>query len=330
MAENGIAVAKNKAQWVQPNEAAPRAVETPKERPATEIDSIESLNKKPVEQQQGNSPGFWATVWSKFCSLFGYSTAPTTQAGQGGGTKAEGGSVTPVASSPTLQAPYMFDLIEFTKLLKETRDSLHQVQEINNEADEENRKSEDSKRWLVEYLKANIKIYEEGAMLAKKQTIRHQEELRAVRKKMGDTKTEAAESAANEKFWGRWNNVARVALLVSTVAFIAVSAAATGGLSIPAVIAAIPAVASPLSGALTGITSIMRGTSTKQMNDRLATVQTLSHLNQKFSQLKIPADMLHMKQSLDSSLQIVTEQLKRLEEKDSHAKKSMIAGISGG
>lgn len=330
---------KPKAQWVAlPDEISPmEAASSAKSRlvDMTHVDSLESLKseeKEPqsIQKKQQASPGFWANAWSKICSLFGYSAAAATPTGEGSSNKPGGGvgAIQAVGGSPTLEAPYLFDQKKFTQLLKETRDSLHQVQETNETAEEDLSKSEKSSQWLSQYLKAQREIYEEGADLVRVKFIRHQEAQREVRKTLADTKMGRDEFAAKERFWGRWKTGSMVALGVASLGLIALHVIPVAGFTLGAVALAgtvVLKIAGPVASGAHAITTLMKSSMTQQMRDKQSAVTTLTHQSTRFSQFLIPDDMGQMKQDFDLSLKIVTDHLKRHEEKRSQAIKSIVS-----
>jgi len=331
-----VSGSKRKTQWVVAEDtlqahAAEKITAPTKE--ASTLDSLESLESKESPstkvKKQESSPGFWATVWSKVCSLFGYSAAPTTSAGDGSSNKPGGDGVQSVSGSPVLKAPSLIDMERFTRMLKETRDSLNQIKETNNEGDEEFNRSEQQ---LLEYLKTQRSLYEEGADLVKTKYLQHQGAQREVRKKLGDAKTEAAEAAANDRTWGWWKTGTTFALIAVAVAFVAISANATAGLSLGAAGAAFTAaiqIAGPLASAAHAITSIMKGAMTSQMRDKQGSVTSLTHQSNRFTEFKIPEDMMQLNQNFEQSLKIVTEHLRGLQEKRSNTIRSLVSGMSG-
>ncbi len=327
--------AKRKAQWVNMAEPLPPVAEAAVVKPkkAEEVDSLESLEAKdPLHNQKKleSSAGFWVTAWSRICSLFGYSASAVTASGEGSSNR-PGGGVQPVSGSHTLEAPWMFDQKKFMQLLKETCDSLNQVTETLNEADEEFTKSEKSMQMHLESLKIERDLYKEGGELVKIKFILHQKMQREVNKKLGDAKTEALEAAATERYWGWWKTGTTWGLVAVTVTAVAVSVIATSGLSLGAagaVMTGVVQVATPVAGALNAGTSIMKGVMTQQANNKRGTVTSLNHLSGRFSEFLIPEDMAQMNQMFELSLKIVSEHLKRQEEKNSNAIKSIVSDIA--
>lgn len=338
-----------KAQWVNLGSEAVASAEPTKTTERTQkIDSIESMKpeanrevseeKNPVSQKkqetQKNSPGFWSKVWSGICGIFGRAPAATTPANSGGSNQPGGDGMQTIGGSPSLEAPFIFDLKKFTQMLKEARDALNQVKETNNDADEEITKSgsEKSQERLLQHLKAQREIYEEGADLVKTKYVRHQETQREVRKKLADAKTEKGEFAQKERSWGWWKRAATFGLITATVGLVAVSAISTAGLSlIPAGMAAIGIafkVAVPFMTGTQAMTTIMQSSMNQQLRDKTSAVTTLTHLQNRISQYQVPEDIAQMNQNWDQSLKIVTDHLKRQEENRSNTIKSIVSDMS--
>ncbi|MCE5317825.1 MAG: hypothetical protein LLG04_10795 [Parachlamydia sp.] len=337
-----------KPQWVNLGSDAVASTEPSQKKRSQKVDSLESLKpeanqeeKNPVSQKkqqaqknsQENSPGFWSKVWSGLCGLFGRSTAATTAANNGSSNQPGGDGMQTIGGSPSLEAPFMFDLKKFTQMLKEARDALNQVKETNNDADEEFTKSgsEKSQERLLQHLKAQREIYQEGAELVKTKYVRHQEVQREVRKKLSDAKTEKGEFAEKERNWGWWKRAATFGLITATVGLIAITAIGTAGLSLGAGAAALGIafkVAVPFMTGSQAMTSIMQSSMNQQLRDKTSAVTTLTHLQNRISQYQVPDDIAQMNQNWDHSLKIVTEHLKRQEENRNNTIKSIVSDMS--
>lgn len=336
-----------KAQWVNLGSNAASAEPTKSVERAQKIDSIESMkpeaNRETSEEKntssqkkqetQKNSPGFWSKVWSGICGIFGRSPAATTPANSGGSNQPGGDGRQTIGGSPSLEAPFMFDLKKFTQMLKEARDALNQVKETNNEADEEFTKSgsEKSQERLLQHMKAQREIYEEGAQLVKTKYVQHQESQREIRKKLSDAKSDHVEFAKQERFWGWWKRAATFGLITAAVGFVAVSAIASAGLSLGAAGVALGIgfkILTPVMTGAKGITDIMHTAMNKQLNERKSCVTTYSHLHNRISQYTVPDDIAQMNQHWDQSLKIVTEHLKRHEENRNNTIKSIVSDMS--
>lgn len=337
-----------KAQWVnlgsspaataEPNKSVERAqkidsVESMKPEANRETSEEKSTSSQKKQETQKNSPGFWSKVWSGICGIFGRSPAATTPANSGGSNQPGGDGMQTIGGSPSLEAPFMFDLKKFTQMLKEARDALNQVKETNNEADEEFTKSgsEKSQERLLQHLKAQREIYEEGAQLVKTKYVQDQEKQREVRKKLADAKTDHMEFAKQEKRWGWWKRAATFGLVTAAASLVAVSAIATAGLSLGAAGVALGIGAKVLSPVLTGasgITQLMQAAMSKQMNDRRSSITSLTHLNNRISQYTVPDDIAQLNQNWEHSFKIVSEHLKRHEENRNNTIKSIVSDMS--
>lgn len=337
-----------KAQWVNLGSDVASAEPTKAMERTQKIDSIESMkpeaNRETSEEKsttsqkkqetQKNSPGFWSKVWNGICGIFGRAPAATTPANSGGSNLPGGDGIQTIGGSPSLEAPFMFDLKKFTQMLKEARDALNQVKETNNDADEEFTKSgsEKSQERLLQHLKAQREIYEEGAQLVKTKYVQHQEVQREVRKKLADAKTEKGEYAQKERSWGWWKRGATIGLVAAAVGLVAISAISTAGLSlIPAAMAGIGIgfkIAMPLATGAKAMTEIMHSSMNQQLKDKTSAVTTLTHLQNRVSQFQVPEDIAQMNQNWDQSLKIVTEHLKRHEENRNNTIKSIVSDMS--
>lgn len=278
-----------------------------------------------VQKKQETSPGFWSKVWNSICGLFGKSTPAT------GSSNKPGGDAEGIGGSPSLEMPFSYDLKKFIQLLEETRHAFRQVQETNETAEEELNDSEKSIERLIKYLKAQQEIYGEAAVVGKVKLIFDQKVHRTLRKDVFDVKGEVIESAKRDRFWGKVSAIATLGTVAITVSIVALSVIPTGGGTLPLIPTLLAmggkalSILQPAATLASGSANIMKGFTDYKLNEHKSHMTLATHKETQYRMYKVPSSMKRLNECSDSSMRMVTQHLKRIEENRDKTIKSLIS-----
>jgi hypothetical protein len=150
-------------------------------------------------------------LWNWISQVFTGTSQQTT----GTSGKPGGDGTQPISGTPVLQTPNQIDYAMVQKLIKELQEQARRVEAVCNEAEEQIREDE---RLLLESIKKQSEIRQEGTDSLKFQLTFDQKKSKDICKERHDFYTQSDEIQKKQKFWGTVNSVATVASLVCVVA----------------------------------------------------------------------------------------------------------------
>ncbi len=231
------------------------------------ISSAANDNKSQAPKSAGTSSNEIVNLGKKVWDFFAAPVVNNVEAGTAGKPGGIG--------SPSLEAPFQIDMKLFAKLMNELRGILKKISEACFEMEDEIRDAERViMMWLIDYLKKQKVLREDGARDMKTDVIFRTKKGQEIGKELIDTENLKNELAKDQKFWGTvnkyvtWGALALTAIAVATVAIPALFA--SGGTATAPLMAAAKIglqISQSLLGVTSGCTQLMKANLDKKVGE---------------------------------------------------------------